>query len=548
MGSLWHCRVELRINFVSEGCNVVSCFAHFRLQNQRNEFGYQGLGIVNLQSYRFWSSFREFQYEENHRTVSKSVLVRSIVSIIQKTDKWDTLLSRLCVVSSSKITPPIAVQVIKRIKKPDIALKFFEWLRGCNGFKHDSLTYSAILKVLTKDSSPAHATVADGLLQKKIDLGFEVSPTDYEFVLQQWVKVGKPEKALGLLDGMKSYGFVPSCLSCNIMLQGLFKAKRTDLGLELFHQMQDGWIDALDTQTFNIVMKVACIGRRMEEALRHFNTMKQRDCMPDLDSFNILIKGFSEKGETEMICCVFKQMLDLNVKPDSYTLNLLIKELCKQGRPERGNDLFYHMRRVGWIDKKFVYTQLVDSLCNYGWWLKALKIFVKMIRRGHHPKVSLYSNLVRRLCTGGRIRQAFKLKDFIVKKGFISDIEIYNALMEGVCLAGRMDMAEKLLHEYQHKRLDPDVRMWNALLRGHCMQKNVSKALGIVQKIKEIGMVPDLDPCNNLITNLIAEKKIEEAMQVKSCIQVYQNTCYETGPALSIEVNNLADSGVDRSG
>ncbi|KAF9595428.1 hypothetical protein IFM89_000346 [Coptis chinensis] len=491
------------------------------MERQRIESGSQML----------FSTLQEFQNKDNYRPVSINVLVRSIVSIVHKTDEWDSLLSRLCVVSYSQITPKIAVQVIKRIRKPDIALKFFEWLEGCDGFKHDSLSYSAILKVLTKYSKPLHAEIADGLLHKKIGLGFDVIPSDFEIVLQQWVKVRKPEKALGLLDEMKRHGYVPSCSSCNVLLQGLFRSKQINLGLELFHQMQDGWIDALDSQSFNIVMKVACVGGRMEEAMVHFITMKGRDCMPDLDSFNNLIKGFSEKGDPEMICRLFKQMLDLKVKPDSYTINLLIKELCKQGRPECGNDLFNYMRRVGWIDKKFVYTQLVDSLCSYGWWLKAFKIFVKMVRKGHHPKVDIYSNLIRRLCVGGRIRQAYKLKDLIATKEFISDIDNYNALMEGICLAGRMDMAEKLLQEFQHKGLDPDLRMWNAVLRGYCMLKNVTAALGMLDKIKEKGMVPELGPCNNLISILMNEEKVEEAMQVKNCIQVYENTNSSTNTA-----------------
>ncbi|OVA07215.1 Pentatricopeptide repeat [Macleaya cordata] len=524
-----------------ENPKTVSEFEHFRMLNPRTVLAYQTSRMVSLQKPRFFSSLLEHQNKKNQRTVSINVLVRSMVSIIQKTDQWDSLLNRLCDVSSSQITPPIAVQVLKRIKKPNLAFKFFEWLEHHDGFNHDSLSYSAILKVLTKDSHPSHACIAEGLLHKKISLGFEVTPSDYDLVLQQWVRVGKTEKALELLNEMKSHGFMPGYSACNLLLGRLFKSKHKNLGHELFYQMLDGKIDALDTQTFNIVMKTACVGRRMEEALELFGTMKQRDCIPDLDSFNILIKGFSEKGDSEMICTLFKQMLDLKVKPDSYTMNLLIKELCKQGRPERGNDLFNHMRKVGWIDRKFVYTQLVDSLCNYGWWLKALKIFVKMVRRGHHPKISLYNNLVRRLCMGGRIRQAFKLKDLIMAKKFIPDIENYNALLEGVCLAGRMDMADKILREFHHKGLDPDLRTWNIVLRGHCTLGNVTESLELMEKIKGKGWEPDSGSCNLLITSLMVKGKVEEAMQMKNHIAIDQIINYDTYSVMINELSKLDD-------
>ncbi|KAL5699019.1 hypothetical protein ACHQM5_029979 [Ranunculus cassubicifolius] len=491
----------------------------------------------NHHYHRFFSSFPEFDHKQNPRTVSISVLVRSIVSIVHKTEQWDSLLTRLCLVSSSQITPPIAVQVIKRIKKPNLAFKFFEWLEDVKGFDHDSLTYSAILQVLSKVSKFEFAEIANGLLRKKIDLGYDVSPMDFEFVLKQWVRVGKVGNAYKVFDEMKKRGFVPSCLACNVLLQGLMKGKEKSLGMELFYEMRDGWVDSVDTQSFNSVMKVACIEGRMDDAFDLFNAMKEKDCRPDLDSFNILIQGFSEKGDVSMIGGLFRGMFDLRIKPDSYTMNLLIKELCKQGRPECGNDLFNYMRKVGWIDKKFVYIQLVESLCNYGWWLKALKVFVKMVRKGHHPKVSLYSNLMRRLCMGNRIRQAYRLKDLMEQKAFISSNENYNVLMEGVCLAGRMDMADKLLREFLHKGLDPDLRNWNALLRGHCVQMNVTKAMGILEKIKEKHMVPELRHCNDLINNLMNEKRVEEALQVKSYIQVFQNTSSDLDDPVTPELN-----------
>ncbi|XP_042511704.1 putative pentatricopeptide repeat-containing protein At2g02150 [Macadamia integrifolia] len=514
---LFNCRQIFTFCYPFHGSSVSECG---RIVSQNPSFGRQNVRIVSKNPL---FSLRGYGNEASHRPISCSVLVRSMVSIIQKTDQWDSLLHRLCDVSYSIITPPIAVQVIKRIRKPDVAFKFFEWLEERAGFSHDSLTYSAILKIVTKDSHPSHAAMADDLLHKKIHLRFNVTPSDFDIMLQQWVRVGELGKALELLDEMRTYGFVPSHSSCNVLLNKLLISKHKNLGWELFYQMLDGWIDALDTQTFNIVMKCACIEGRTDEAIDLFNIMKQRDCMPDLDSFNILIEGFSEKGDTQMICRLFKQMLDLKVKPDSYTVNLLIKELCKLGQPEYGNNLFNYMRRVGWIDRKFVYTQLVDSLCNYGWWLKGLKIFTKMIRRGHHPSISVYNNLICRMCLGGKVSEAFRLKNLIAKKRFMTEIENYNALMKGVCSAGRMDMANKLLHELQDRGLEPDLRMCNTVLRGHCMMKNVTEALELVEKIKRKGWDPDLESCNSLITSLMSEGKDEEAMQVKNSIREVQN-------------------------
>jgi len=481
----------------------------FMMQNSRNIFCFGVPVVETTQNARFYSKMQKNRGKEDN------VLIRSMASIIQKTDKWDSLLKELCAVSASEITPPVAVQVLKRIKKPDLAFKFFDWLEHLKGFNHDGLTYTAILKVLTRDCNPSHASIADSLLRKKIRLGLDVTPADYDYVLHQWARVGRSDMGLPLLNEMIACGFTPAITSCSILLEELFGSKQEELGWDLFYRMLNGSIDALETETFNVAMKFLCVKGNLEEALDLFAIMRAEDYVPDLDSYNILIKGCCEKGEVKMVFNLFKHMLDIKVKPDSYTMNLLIKELCKQGRPEYGNDLFNHMRRVGWLDRKFVYTQLVESLTNYGWWMKALKIFVKMVRRGHHPKLGLYNNLIRRLCMGDRLREAHKLKDLMLVKGYLQGIEVYNGLIDGLCLIGRMEMVEKLLVELCNKGLSLNFETHNLILRGFCMMGDVKASLEWVEKMMEEGWEPNDGSYKSIITCLSSKGRVVEEFQVK---------------------------------
>ncbi|WOK98490.1 hypothetical protein Cni_G07202 [Canna indica] len=509
--SSWESQVELS--------SITSRCQRLTLHCQIHTSSCQAHGIRNKWNFRNYSRRRKRQLKTIDNSVPENVLVRSVVTILKKTDKWDPLLDELCDACNSKITPSVAVQVLKRIKKPAIAFKFFDWLEDLEGFEHDSLSYSAILAIITRDCNPLHASIADSLLHKKIHLGFDVAPADYDFVLCQWACVGRSDKGLFLLNEMTNRGFNPSITSCSILLEELLQSKEEELGWLLFHQVLNKKIDALGTETFNVVMKMLCKKGRMEEALELFSRMKVEDCVPDLDTFNILIKGCCEKGDAEMVFHLFKHMLEIKVKPDSYTVCLLIKELCKQGRPDYGNALFNHMRNVGWLDRKFVYAELVESLCNYGWWLKALKIFIKMVRRGHHPSSSHYSNLMRHLIMGSKLNEAFKLKDFILKKGFLPEIKVYNGLINGLCLIGRMEMVEELILELNDKQIKLNWGTYNAVLRGYCLSRNVTAVLAYIDKIKREGWEPDLESCNSLLTYLSTEGKVGEALELKNHIE-----------------------------
>ncbi|KAG0496800.1 hypothetical protein HPP92_001491 [Vanilla planifolia] len=511
-------------------CSIFECSKGVGLSKVRTPSGYIILRLFSFTCERFAvqnPSIKRFGHYSDpkarcycklqigleHESMPRNVFVRSIAYIVQKTDRWDALLKGLNVASACEITPPIAVQVLKRIKKPEVAFKFFTWLGEHEGFSHDSLSYSAIIKVLTKDRSPSHAAIADSLLHTKIDLGLGATEGDYDLVLQQCVSVGRSDAGLSLLNEMIAHGFSPSVNSCRSLLEGLFHSKRENFAWQLFEHILNRKITAPHPDIFNVAMKKLCIDGRLEDALELFSKMKSEDYKPNLDSFNILIKGCCEKGEMEGLCGLFKGMLDINIKPDSYTMNLLINVLCKQGKPEYGNFLFNHMRRVGWIDRKFVYAQLVESLCSYGWWLKALKIFVKMVRRGHHPKPSLYNSLLRHLCLGGRVKEAYKLKDLTLKKGVLPGIQVYYGLINGLCLSNRMDLVEKLLEEIKNHRLLLNPQTCNIVLRGYCMSRNAKSALGWVKKLKGEGFKPDQDSFDMLLSCLSSEEKVNEAMQ-----------------------------------
>ncbi|KAL0917249.1 hypothetical protein M5K25_012296 [Dendrobium thyrsiflorum] len=503
----------------------------FAVQNTTNSI----FGFDNLLKARCYSKLQIIEKEDE--LVPTNVLVRSIASIVQKTDRWDTLLKELCVASASKITPPIAVQVLKRIKKPEVAFKFFSWLDNQQGFSHDSLGYSAIIQVLAKDRNPSHTAIADSLLHKKIDLGLVVIQADYDHVLHQWAVSRSSDVALSLFNEMISHGFSPSAISCRVLLEELFRSKQEDLAWELFNNMLNRKINVLHADIFNVAMKYLCVKGKLEKALEIFTKMKAENYKPNLDSFNILIKGCCEKGEVKTLCELFKNMLDDEIKPNSYTMSLLIKELCKQGRPDYGNHLFNYMRLMGWIDRKFVYNQLVESLCNYGCCSKASKIFVKMVRRGHHPKPSLYGNLVQLLCTSGKLNEAFELKDLILRKAFLPGIDIYNGLINGLCLTKRMDLVEKLLVEIHEEGLEPDTQTFNIVLRGYCLSRNAKAAVELIERMKEEGFKPDMESYDKLANCLAADQgKVDEEIQVKTCEEIIVPIAEDSSSVVNDEV------------
>lgn len=90
-------------------------------------------------------------------------------------------------------------------------------------------------------------------------LRFDVTPADYDYVLR-----------LSLLNELIDRGFNPSVTSCSILLEKLVRSREEESGWLLFHQILDRRVDALETETFNVMMKALCKQGRLQRSIWPF--------------------------------------------------------------------------------------------------------------------------------------------------------------------------------------------------------------------------------------------------------------------------------------
>ncbi|KAF0930986.1 hypothetical protein E2562_038554 [Oryza meyeriana var. granulata] len=83
--------------------------------------------------------------------------------------------------------------------------------------------------------------------------------------------------------------------------------------------------------SYNILLKGLCDENRSQEALELLHIMDddRGGCPPNVVSYNTVIDGFFKEGDLDKAYSTYREMLDRRILPDVVTYTSIIAALCK---------------------------------------------------------------------------------------------------------------------------------------------------------------------------------------------------------------------------
>lgn len=145
--------------------------------------------------------------------------------------------------------------------------------------------------------------------------------------------------------------------------------------------------------TFSPILKGLCRENRINEAAAMvFDTMPELGCVPDVFSYNILVKGFCSSRKTGIALHLLLKMVKAGggCEPDVITYNTVLDGLCKEGELDKAFGLYNQMHNAGVIPDNVTYTSLIDGLCKKGAFDEAEELLNAMISKGYQLNVVTY--------------------------------------------------------------------------------------------------------------------------------------------------------------
>ncbi|KAC3954047.1 hypothetical protein FH972_027210 [Carpinus fangiana] len=284
----------------------------------------------------------------------------------------------------------------------------------------------------------------------------------------------------------------------SIVLYG--QAGMVNQAFEAFKQMGDLGISRT-VKSFNALLFACLLAKDYKELHGVFVEFpKVYGLEPDLDSYNTLIKGFSESGSTSSGYSVVAEMERKSVKPNATsfghllagfyreerfedvgkvmtlmkkhdvdmgigTYNIRIKGLCKLKKSSEAMALVDGMLSRGMKPNSVTYTHLIHGFCKEGNLEQAKKLFKIMKSRGCQPEYDCYSTLVYFLCQGGDFEAALSIAKESMEKGWFPYFGSMKGLVEGLVEIKKVEEARELIKQIKEK-VTKNVHMWDEIEAG----------------------------------------------------------------------------------
>ncbi|KAJ9551642.1 hypothetical protein OSB04_015687 [Centaurea solstitialis] len=448
-------------------------------------------------------------------------------------------------------------RIVSSHRDIDVVVRFFYWITKNYSYKHDLSCYKAMLNRLVREGRLADTDHVRVLMVKECKCEKEIlGVVDYfnslrskgvgyslyscNTLLIQMAKFQMVDAARDVFTQVLSCGIRPNLLTYNTMINMLCKKgkvreaesyldqmARVDEALDMLNEMMEKNIEPT-VYTFTVPISSLCAGGLVKKALNLVVIMREKGCLPNVQTYAALISGLFRTKQAEVAMGFYHKMLRDGLipntangcKPDEWTYAELISGFCEAGDLDGASILFHGMLEERLIPNKVHYTTLIDGpetetynaiiscLSKMNRLLEAQKLFEKMVEKEVSPNVITYTTLVDGLCRNGSVRLAFEIFHEMEKKNCMPNLLTYSSLVYGLCLEGLADEAEILLDEMESKRITPDHVIYTSLINGYISLNRVDHGFLLLQRMVDRGCRPNYRTFQVLIKGLEKECRL----------------------------------------
>ncbi|CAN8234738.1 unnamed protein product [Cochlearia groenlandica] len=178
------------------------------------------------------------------------------------------------------------------------------------------------------------------------------SVATHNALIQALCKKDSVENAVVLFEEMVRKGYEPNVTTYNVLIRGLFHVGEFTRGEELMHRMEKEGCEP-NFQTYNMMIRYYSECSEVEKALGLFEKMGSGGggvCLPNLDTYNILISGmFARKRSEDMVMAgkLLLEMVERGFIPRKFTFNRVLNGLLLTGNQAFAKEILRSQSKSG---------------------------------------------------------------------------------------------------------------------------------------------------------------------------------------------------------
>ncbi|XP_072988943.1 uncharacterized protein [Typha latifolia] len=278
-------------------------------------------------------------------------------------------------------------------------------------------------------------------------------------IISLYGKVGMPSHAAATFDQLPALGCPRTVKSLNALLTAYADACDFDSLSVAFEEIprKDPSI-VPDVYSYNILIRALCEKSDLDAALDVLTLMEKCEIEPNLISFNTLLNGFYKNQRFSEAEKIWSLMRENNVAPDVKSFNAKLRGLVIDGKATEAVELVQKMKEDGLKPDTSSFNTLIRGHITDGNLEEAKRVYLDLVMNDCAPNKGTYEALVPSLCDSGDLDLAVRCCFDSMSRRCFMDAAVLQALVDALVKASREEDATKLVelgrkNKYSRKSL-----------------------------------------------------------------------------------------------
>ncbi|XP_042376764.1 pentatricopeptide repeat-containing protein At3g22670, mitochondrial-like [Zingiber officinale] len=393
------------------------------------------------------------------------------------------------------------------------AFGFFRWAGARANFKHSSISYDMMVDILGKSKQ---FDVMWSLINEMVCLGGLVSLTTMTKVMRRLAGAGRWGDAIKIFKSIESFGVRKDTIAINALLDTLCKEKSVKHARDAFLELRDEVQP--NASSFNILIHGWSKARKIEEAIRMIEEMREFGYTPCVITFTSLIEGYCLEKNFRMACAILNEMRGHGCQPNVVTYTIIMHSLAKAKEIQEALLVFEMMKDDGCAPDTSFYNSLIFLMAKSGKLRDAHHIFEQMSKNDILPDVTTFNTLISASCDYSEAENALKLVFSMQEFDCKPDIKTYTPLLKLCCKWKWVRVLLYLLGHMFKKDISLDSSAYNLLVLGLCRNGKIEQSCLFFEKMVMTGFTPKQSTYCILIKELERKNMDRVKLKIQQCM------------------------------